>query len=431
VRLSSCHETPGATGPRALLLECFQAALQEVDGRRCVARQLDLEALTGRWHVVAIGKAAGAMTAGAIDRLGENLVRALVVTKPGHANFDILAESRVRIIESAHPQPDARSLEAGAAVVDFVHATHRDARVLWLISGGASSLVEALASGITLPELQRINAWLLGSGLGIAAMNTVRRRLSRLKGGGLAALAGSRGGLALMISDVPGDDPAVIGSGLLHTADADMGAAPALPAASAGAVPAEVEEILGRCPVRSVAPAGAVLPHRIVASNGQARAAARRRGRARGHAVRSGRGYFAGDAERVGRRFARRLAASEAGSLWVWGGESTVRLPAHSGRGGRNQHLALAAALAMQGVSGLTLLAAGTDGIDGDSDDAGAIVDDTTCLRGAEFGLEARTHLQGADSGSYLEQCGELLHTGPTYTNVGDLVLGFRDTVPP
>ena len=402
-----------------------------VDGRRCVARQLDLEALTGRWYVVAIGKAAGAMTAGAIDRLGENLVRALVVTKPGHANFDILAEPRVRVIESAHPQPDARSLEAGAAVVDFVGGTRRDARVLWLISGGASSLVESLAAGITLSELQRVNAWLLGSGLDIVTVNAVRRRLSRLKGGGLAALAGSRSGLALMISDVPGDDPAVIGSGLLHAADADTVAVPALPAAIAAEIPAEIEEILRRCPGRSAALVGAALPHRIVASNGQARAAARHRGRARGQVVRSGRGHFAGDAERLGRRFARRLAASEVGSLWVWGGESTVRLPAHPGRGGRNQHLALAAALQMQGVHGLTLLAAGTDGIDGGSDDAGAIVDDTTCLRGAELGLEARKHLQGADSGRYLEQCGELLHTGPTYTNVGDLVLGFRDTVPP
>jgi hydroxypyruvate reductase len=146
--------------------------------------------------------------------------------------------------------------------------------------------------------------------------------------------------------------------------------------------------------------------------------------------VRAGRGEFAGEAVALGRSFARRIAAAAPGTMWIWGGESTVTLPESAGRGGRNQQLALAAAVAMSGKTGLTLLAAGTDGIDGASDDAGAIVDGTTCARGAEAGLDALQFLSRADSGTYLEECGDLLHTGPTGTNVGDLVLGIRQASP-
>ena len=372
--------------------------------------------------MVAIGKAAGAMAAGAVDVLGERVAGALVVTVPGAVStIDVLQNARVRVIESAHPRPDARSLMAGLAVVEFVQGLPRSARMLWLISGGASSLVEVPSPGITLEELQRVNGWLLGSGLGIASINAVRRRLSRLKGGGLAALAAPRPGLALMISDVPGDDPAVIGSGLLHRSPGEN----RLPRS----LPVEVADVLARCP----GPQGRASPprvaSRIVAANRHARVAARHRARSCGRfAVRSGRGEFSGNAADLGRTFARRIAAAAPGTFWIWGGESTVILPPDPGRGGRNQQLALAAALAMAGETGLTLLAAGTDGIDGGSDDAGAIVDDSTCARGAAAGLDGPEHLLRADSGTYLEECGDLLHTGPTDTNVGDLVLGLKDT---
>jgi glycerate 2-kinase len=411
-----------ARGARGALLECFQAGLLAVNGRRSVSRGLAREALEGPWYVVAIGKAAGAMVAGALDHLGENLVHALVVTRPGHAALEALREPRVRVIESAHPLPDERSLEAGAAVEAFVGGLRRDTRLLWLISGGASSLVESPVRGISLDEIKRVNAWLLGSGLGIEAVNSVRCRMSRLKGGGLAMLARPRTGLALMISDVPGDDPRVIGSGLLH---GPHGVAwPALPAG----MPSEVADVLARCPARrGDEVSGAAVPFRIVASNRHAKAAARRCATLRGHTVRTGRGSFSGDAGRLGRDFARSIAGSMPGTLWVWGGESTVALPADPGRGGRNQHLALSSALALDGIRRATLLAAGTDGTDGVTADAGAVVDDTTRARGAELGLDARDHLRRADSGTYLEQCGDLLHTGPTETNVGDLVLGLRE----
>jgi hydroxypyruvate reductase len=360
------------------------------------------------------------MAAGAVDVLGERVAGALVVTIPGPVStIEVLQNARVRVIESAHPRPDGRSLMAGLAVVEFVQGLPRSARMLWLISGGASSLVEVPAPGITLEELQRVNGWLLGSGLGIASVNAVRRRLSLLKGGGLAELAAPRPGLALMISDVPGDDPALIGSGLLHRSRGGN----RLPRA----LPVEVADLLARCPGRE----GQAPPRvgsRIVAANRHARLAACHRARSCGCvAARSGRGEFSGNAADLGRIFARRIAAAAPGPFWTWGGESTVILPPDPGRGGRNQQLALAAALAMAGETGLTLLAAGTDGIDGGSDDAGAIVDDSTCARGTAAGLDGPEHLLRADSGTYLEECGDLLHTGPTDTNVGDLILGLKD----
>jgi hydroxypyruvate reductase len=146
----------------------------------------------------------------------------------------------------------------------------------------------------------------------------------------------------------------------------------------------------------------------------------------RGLRARLGRRRFSGRAEVLGRRFARTLLQAEAGTLLAWGGESTVRLPASPGRGGRNQHLALSAAAVLAGHDSAWLLSAGTDGVDGDSCDAGALVDGGTCARGLDAGLDARDCLEQADSGRFLDASGDLVHTGPTLTNVGDLVLGLR-----
>ena len=352
--------------------------------------------MTGDWNVVAIGKAAGAMSQGACDVLGERMATAIVVTKPGHCPELVARDNRVRLRESAHPVPDERSLGAGQAVADFVSGLPENAQVLFLVSGGASSLVELPAPGVTLGDIQEVNSRALGAGVGIGEINARRRALSRLKGGGLAVLAGRRRSLALMISDVPGDDPAVIGSGLLHAASRE----------GAGAIPE--------------------IPFRIVATVRQACRAAGRCGTAAGLKVRIARGRFSGNALRLGQRFARAVELADEGTLLVWGGESTVRLPAHPGIGGRNQHLALASAIALAGRSDVALLAAGTDGIDGVSQDAGGLVDGATCERGSDAGLDARVCLARADAGTFLEAAGDLVHTGPTLTNVGDIVLGLR-----
>ena len=392
-RSSAAPEASRGPGPGPLLLQCLGAALAAVEGRACVAGDLARRSLRGSWRLVAVGKAAGSMTQGALEVLAERVEAAVVVTKPGHCPAAVANDARVRLIESAHPVPDERSLAAGQAVADFVTGAPGTAQLLFLVSGGASSLVELLAGGVTLEELQTVNALALGSGIGIGETNARRRALSRLKGGGLAALAGRRRSLALMISDVPGDDPCVIGSGLLHG------------------------------PRAVTAPA---VPHRVVANVRKACRAAAGHGAARGLEVRLSPGRFRGDAAILGARFARATHAATAGTLLVWGGESTVRLPPSPGVGGRNQHLALAAAVALSGRSDVALLAAGTDGVDGFTDDAGGLVDGGTCERGADAGLDARDCLARADSAAFLEASGDLVHTGPTLTNVGDLVLGLK-----
>jgi hydroxypyruvate reductase len=343
---------------------------------------------------------------------------AVVITKPGHVPRELLDRPGVSIIESSHPVPDVRSLHAGDRLCRYVRGLSRRAQVMCLVSGGASSLVEKLAPNVSLDELKAFNGWALRSGLGIEEINTLRARLSKLKGGGLARLLAPRCTLALMISDVPHDDPAVIGSGLLHG-----GSRVRRTIATAG-LPPELEDLL-RAP-RDRAATRVSTPVRIVASHCDARAAAARCARSLGFEVREHRSRYSGDAGVLARRFARCVLRRSPGSLDVWSGESTVRLPAMSGRGGRNQHLALLAARLLDGHPDVALLAAGTDGVDGNSEDAGALVDGATIRRGRELGLDANASLSAADSGDYLEACGALVYTGPTLTNVGDLVLASR-----
>jgi hydroxypyruvate reductase len=386
---------------RNILLTCFRAALVAVDGRRAVYQELTRRPLRGQWRLVAIGKAAAAMAQGAVDALGSQLAGGVIVVPAEHVppGFDPAAHG-LAVHYGSHPMPDAASLAAGAAVVDYVSSLPAEARLLFLVSGGASSLVEWLVPGVNVDDLQALNRWALQSGAPIAEVNAARRRISTLKGGGLARIAQGRRTLALMISDVPGDDPRVIGSGLLH----------AFP-----------DQAADHARVPNV-------PVRIVASLRSACRAAATAARAQGLMARVVRERIEGDAAELGARYVASLARLPAGVVQVRGGESTVRLPARPGRGGRNQHLALAAALEIErrGLLDANLLAAGTDGIDGASSDAGALVDAGTCQRGRDGDCDPVASLARADSGTFLEAAGDLLHTGPTLTNVGDLVLGLR-----
>src|SRR3569623_898846 len=201
--------------PSATLLDVFAAALAAVHGRACVQNFLAATPVRGVQHVVAIGKAAAPMLEGAQAALGQVLRAALLITKPGYATPAAARILGVSLIEAGHPLPDESSLHAGAALLDFIAATPPYAPLLFLLSGGASSLVEVLPAGVSLTQLRRANGWLLGSGLDIHAVNAVRRRLSCIKGGRLASRLGGRRAVQLLISDVAGDDPAAIGSGLL------------------------------------------------------------------------------------------------------------------------------------------------------------------------------------------------------------------------
>jgi glycerate 2-kinase len=390
---------------RRVLLELLRAALAAVDGRRCTLAALRSERLRERLErggplwAAAVGKAASRMALGAHDALGGALERVLLITKDGHLDPELSEVPGLEARESGHPVPDQRSLDAGARLLAFIEEMPAGVRPLMLVSGGASSLVEALNPGLGLSDLQRLNREGLASGLSIEALNARRGEISRLKGGQFAARLAGRGALALLISDVPADDPAVIGSGLLGPVHRGEGAA------GAGGRPDDIERI-------------------VVASMSEALGAVRTRAQTLSVHIEEPR--FGGSTERLAVRFAHELALG-AFQVRAWGGESALELPPHPGRGGRNQHLALSVARLIAGHD-LHLLAAGTDGTDGPTDDAGALVDGETCARVACAGLDVDDCLRRADSGAALAAAGDLLHTGPTGTNVGDLVMGLKLT---
>jgi hydroxypyruvate reductase len=372
----------------------MHAALSQVEGRRCVREALGApdSVRHGPVWVLAVGKAASSMTLGARDALGDALERALVITKDGHVDAPLAQLPGVEIHQSSHPVPDARSLAAGERVLRWVRELPVTVTPLFLVSGGASSLVEVLEPGLSLADLERMTTEGLAAGIAIGELNARRRRLSRIKGGRLTALLDGRPALALLISDVPGDDPAVIGSGLV------------------GPAPQGVPDAVRR---------------RIVGSIDSALAAAAARAQTLGLSASVAPGRFDGEAGELAAGFVAELARSPT-AVRLWGGESTVRLPAQPGRGGRNQHLALAASRLIAGSETLLLLAAGTDGTDGPTQEAGALVDGGTLRRITRAGLDVEDVLQRADSGRALSASGDLICTGPTGTNVGDLIIGLK-----
>ena len=436
----------GRTDPRRkILLGLFRSALESVDGRLCVRNVLRERAVADAaadksptalnrpvW-VAAVGKAASAMLLGANDALGDTLTRALLITKDDHVAPQCFGVPGVEILESSHPMPDERSLAAGERLLQWVDELPADTEVLFLISGGASSLVESLVPGATFEQLTELNARGLASGMTIVELNAQRAKLSQIKGGRLAArvsakLSGSGTARALFISDVPGHDPAVIGSGLMGPSPTDPGTGESPGAGenpSAGGNPGAGENPdAGGSPGQ---PAGDRIERTVIASIDHAIerviAEAYKCGLVPWRDAR----VFDGDASRLAVRFAHELHMS-ANQLCVWGGESTVQLPENPGRGGRNQHLALAAARIIAGHENLLLLVAGTDGTDGVTSDAGALVDGETCSRIALSEIDVQESLKRADSGTALAAAGDLIHTGPTGTNVGDIIIGLKLT---
>lgn len=375
---------------RELLLELFHVALAAVDGRRRVRAALAGREAQGPVSAFAVGKASASMMLGAADALGARLERGLVVAPDGAIPPALANRRGMLTLEAGHPRPDERSLAAGAALQAFAAATPPGSRVLLLVSGGASALLEVPVPGVGLAELGALFERSLREGLDIEQLNRERIALSRVKGGQLAGLFRGAAIEALMISDVPRDDPAVLASGLLDTPQ---------------------------------------LERRLIGSIEEALAAVERAATQRGLTVARGAERLAGDAEAAANRICHELAVGEA-DLHVHGGETVVRLPERPGRGGRCQHLAVAAARQLAGHADYLLLAAGTDGQDGASEDAGAIVDGGTIARAASDDREAAAALSAADTGPFLEATGDLVHTGPTGTNVGDIVLALRQAPP-
>ena len=414
--LSMSHSLPD-THIRQQLLQILNAALQAV-----APQQLVFEALESEKHaevaLIAIGKAAAGMLNGARKALKERVTDALVITAAAYAAG---LPRDVEWIEGSHPLPDEKSLVAGERLTAFIQRQPAQRKLIFLISGGSSAMVEVLSPGITLDHLRRVNQWLLGSGLSIHQINSVRKALSRIKGGGLLSMLAGRDASSLLISDVPGDDPGSIGSGLLVAGDSmskselkDL------------QLPGWIEELL-RVNDSSVEYNNPEM--KIIASNNSALEGAASEAKRLGYAVHAHRQILQGDAVDTAHQLTNYLRSAPAG-IHLWGGETTVKLPPNQGKGGRNQHLALAAAIELRGCEDVLLLSAGSDGIDGNSGDAGALVDGATVQRGEVQGMDAMSHLQSANANQFLAQSGDLIHTGPTGTNVMDIIIACKSSSP-
>jgi glycerate-2-kinase len=387
----------------------------------------------GSVHVVALGKAAGAMATTAAESLGGLFAGGIAVVRDPDPS---LPES-IHAFQGDHPVPTGASFRAGAALLGYVRELAPEDRVLFLISGGGSSLAEAPSTGVGLSAIRRTTEVLLASGAPIQAMNAIRRHLSALKGGHLAVASRARRSLTLAISDVVGDGPSEVASG--PTAPDPSTFADALAAIErfrlADRIPAEVLEHLeqgreGRVPetVKPGDPRIARSRYRFIATNRIALAGAATEARRRGYRVLTVSGHMVGETAPVATRFAQRVVrAGDRGpaTAILGGGETTVTLPSHPGKGGRNQEFALAASIVLAGHPGTLLLSMGTDGIDGPTDAAGGWADDGTLARSAGVGVDVRTALADHDAYPALARLGALLRTGPTGTNVMDLHVGL------
>jgi hydroxypyruvate reductase len=363
------------------VIEIWQAAIDAVYGRQAVLNALVADSDFEPDLVIAVGKAASGMCQGALECFP--CCDALVVTKYDHTDPVLRANERVQVIESAHPIPDQRSLDAGRALFDRMRAMPADSRVLLLVSGGASALAEALPKDMTLADLQSVTDEMIAGGKTIAQINGWRKQASSIKDGKLVEAFSGAEIRVYAISDVEGDSISTIGSGIgdCHRA---------------------------RVTARST----------VIASNQIAREHAVGKATELGLTARQNEETLYGDVFELALAIGNRLRDAEPG-VYIWGGEPTVILPQNPGRGGRNQSLALAVSEQLAGKNNISLLVAGTDGTDGPTIAAGGLVDGNT------WSDAARLALQNADAGSYLEQHDSLFVTGPTNTNVMDLAIAI------
>ncbi|MBL8394977.1 MAG: glycerate kinase [Candidatus Accumulibacter sp.] len=401
----------------------FAAATAAARPERCVPPQLPAER-SGRLLVVGAGKASAAM-ARAVEEHWPGPLSGLVVTRYG---FGVPCQ-RIAIVEAAHPLPDAAGQAAAIAILQRVSNLTPHDCVLALISGGGSALLAAPAAGISLADKQAITATLLKSGATIHEMNCVRKHLSAIKGGRLAAAAWPASVLTLAISDVAGDDPEVIASGPTVGDPGTCADALAVVDRHALHLPEQLRRRLQTGELETPKPGDPRLAKsefRLVASPLMALAAAAEAARVAGVTPLILADGIEGEAREVARALAgiarsciRHRTPARPPCVLLSAGEATVTIRG-KGRGGRNSELMLAMALALQGQPGVHALAADTDGIDGSEDNAGALIGPHTLEQACALGLDARAALDDNDAYAFFSAIGDLLVSGPTLTNVND-----------
>lgn len=406
-----------------LLDSMLKAALEAADPARCVPSNLPKPG-PGRTIVIGAGKASAAM-ARVVEENWDGPLEGLVITRYGHG----VACDRIEIVEASHPVPDEAGQKAAARLLELVEGLTADDLVLCLISGGGSALMAAPAPGLTLEDKQAVNRSLLASGATITEMNCVRKHLSAMKGGRLAAAAAPARIVTLLISDIPGDDPAAVASGPTVADETTSADALAIIAKYAMDVPEQVMRHLKSPASETPKPDDPVFANTqnvMIATPGMAIAAAAQVARDAGFAVHELGDAIEGESRDVGReQAATALAIAEgrgpvaAPAVLLSGGETTVTIKGN-GRGGPNSEFALALAMALEGHSAIEAVACDTDGIDGSEDNAGARVAPDTLAKAAAAGADPAVHLANNDAYGFFDAADGLIMTGPTLTNVND-----------
>ncbi len=422
--------------PQVLLRQLFDAAVQRALPHHQLARHLPPPP-KGRTLVIGAGKAGAAM-AHALEAAWpvDAPLSGLVVTRYGHVPpSPDQAPTRVEIVEAAHPVPDEAGVRAARRMLEMTRGLTADDLVLCLISGGGSALLSLPAEGLGLDDKQAINRQLLRSGANIQEMNCVRKHLSRIKGGRLAAACAPARVVTLAISDVPGDDPSTIASGPTVPDSTTCQQALAILRRYGIALPALVARALENGDLETPKPGDGLFQHhevRLIATPSQSLEAAAALAREQGLNAYILSDEIEGESREVGKvhaALARSVAQGRSSlvkpCVILSGGETTVTVPRHHGeaslgRGGRSGEFCLGLAEGLKGHAGIWALAADTDGIDGVENNAGALVTPSTLDRARQLGISLPRYLENFDSYGFFSSLGDLLFTGPTFTNVND-----------
>lgn len=410
---------------RAFLASMFNAAVAAADPRKALAAHLPVRP-KGRTIVIGAGKGA-AQLAAAFEDLWQAPVEGVVVTRYGYA----CPTRHIRVLEAAHPVPDDAGLAASEALFDAVAGLGPDDLVVALVCGGGSALLAAPAEGLTLADEVALNETLLASGAPIGAMNAIRKQFSRIKGGRLALAAYPARMVSLIVSDVPGDDPAQVASGPTVADRVDRARARAALRDHGIDLPERLARFLDETAEDAPLPDDPKLARndvRVVASAARSLEAAAEVARAAGVAAVILSDAIEGEAREVARmhgamarEVANRGRPFAPPVVMLSGGETTVTIRDKAGRGGRNTEFLLSFALAVEGFAGISALAADTDGIDGSEDNAGAFADGETAARMRAAGHDPAMTLANHDAWSAFDAIDQLFVTGPTGTNVNDL----------
>ena len=395
---------------RELLIMLYQTALDSVDGRYLVNQFLQGEQKTPYTHCVAIGKAAAAMLQGALEKT-PSITQSLLICPGAKITRQLKKNKSITCVASSHPVPDEKSIVAGKCLLDFLSATKENDKILFLISGGTSALVEVPVQDISLEQLQKINNYLLASGKDIHHINAWRQRFSQIKAGGLLNWIKAENVTQLLLSDVKEDKPEFIGSGLLVdiTTETD------------GDAFLLKQRTNSQIAVNNSVKVNTHIIGNIKLAMQSVNAAAQNQNLDSFIYDEFLEGNVLDAAE-----FLYAILKSAKPGIHIWGGETTVQLPENPGVGGRNLTLALAFSQYLNNDASLHLLAAGTDGVDGNSKCAGGIASIYTSQKAKKMGFDLQQEIEKANAGMVMMATDDLVVAENSNTNVMDIVIAYK-----